>query len=183
MLASSVECEARINTSVGKRSFAALLPIGDRPARTIPLRAFVFVIADEVNPFARKVVRKVMFPKGLKDAALVEKIMHPERYGFTPRDPSSPVSLGRHVLGRTDSKFVSASDRPRLPLNRSARLGGWGGAWAGAELCGTAGAALGIETGPGAIVTGAVGGLIGGAAGFFGADWIAHLVDNGKSSQ
>jgi LysM domain len=280
--------------------YAALLPIADRPARTIPLRAFFFVLADEVNPFARKVVRKVMFPKGLNDAALAGRIMHPELHGFTPRDPLSPVSLGRHVLGRTDSRFISASERPlgssrfggkrywidvekakaggatlhetdailkdlervskktkdprfksyieeirskvqavdhevafegRIPPGavktaggmaatrglqfvegvgiamsvydlskagvRSYRedsvkpiaaesvrqAGGWGGAWAGAELCGTAGAALGIETGPGAIVTGAVGGLIGGVAGFFGADWIAHLIDHGNGAQ
>ena len=35
-------------------------------------------------------------------------------------------------------------------------------------------AALGIETGPGAILAGAAGALIFGTAGYFGANWIAH---------
>ena len=278
---------------------ALQIPIEQRQAKTIPVRAFFFVIADEPNPLTRKVVRKVMFPKGLDDAALVERIMHPERYGFTPRDPSSRVSLGRHALGRTDSRFISASDRPlgsprfaggkrfwidvdkaragvatlhetdavlkdldrisnktkderfrsyiedirkkvqsvdheaafegkifsgavktagEMAATRGLQFvegigiamsvydlgkagvrsyhegsvkpiaaesvrqaGGLGGAWAGAELCGAAGAALGIETGPGAIITGAVGGMSGGVAGFFGADWVAHLIDKSKS--
>ncbi len=34
-----------------------------------------------------------------------------------------------------------------------------------------------IETGPGAILTGAIGGLIFGTAGYFGADWIADFID------
>jgi len=33
-----------------------------------------------------------------------------------------------------------------------------------------AGAALGIETGPGAVITGAIGGII------FGADWVADFI-------
>lgn len=35
---------------------------------------------------------------------------------------------------------------------------------------------MGIETGPGAILTGAVGAVIFGAAGDFGADWIADYI-------
>lgn len=268
---------------------------GRRPATTIPLRAFFFVIADEPNPFTRKVVRKVLFPEGLDDKGLVDHIMHPDKAGFMPRDPGSNVSLGRHVLGQTDSRFVSASEHalgsPRFegqrfwidvdkakasgaklyeiedllrdldrisaktksaefkayiedirqkaqvvdrevifegaippgavktggeiaatrglqfvtgvgillsaydvgkagvtsykkgsakPLEAEAvrQVGGWGGAWAGAEICGAGGAALGIETGPGALITGAVGSVIGGVAGYFGANWVANLIDH-----
>ena len=38
------------------------------------------------------------------------------------------------------------------------------------------GVAVGVETGPGAIITGAVGALVGGFAGYFGADWIADFI-------
>jgi hypothetical protein len=53
---------------------------------------------------------------------------------------------------------------------------GWGGAAAGARLFAMGGAALGVETGPGAIVTGAVGGVVGGIIGFFAADWVEKQV-------
>lgn len=55
-------------------------------------------------------------------------------------------------------------------------IGGWGGAAGGAKLFAVGGAALGIETGPGAIVTAAVGGVVGGIIGFFAADWIEKQV-------
>lgn len=76
------------------------------------------MLADEINPLTRKLVRKVIIPDHA-NPKVIERLMYPERYGFTPRDPTSPVSLGRHVLGRTDSRFVSASERllgsPRFP--------------------------------------------------------------------
>lgn len=54
--------------------------------------------------------------------------------------------------------------------------GSWGMAWAGAKLGFVAGAAAGVETGPGLALTAIGGGIIGGALGFFGADCIADLV-------
>jgi hypothetical protein len=56
------------------------------------------------------------------------------------------------------------------------QLGGWAAAWAGVKLGLAGGALLGIETGPGAIATGAMGGVIGGVSGYFGFDWIADHV-------
>ncbi|MFA9394807.1 MAG: hypothetical protein ACERJ1_08855 [Halodesulfovibrio sp.] len=59
------------------------------------------------------------------------------------------------------------------------QAGGWGAAWAGGKIGVVAGASVGIETGPGAIVSGLIGGIIFGAAGYFGADWIAdHIYEN-----
>jgi hypothetical protein len=59
------------------------------------------------------------------------------------------------------------------------QVGGWAAAWAGVKLGAAGGALLGIETGPGAILTGAVGGLIGGVAGYYGFDWVAdHISAN-----
>ena len=249
---------------------------------------------DEFNPLRRKLVRKVAFPKADLSAAELERILRPDKYGFTPRNPSSNVSIGRHVgQNMTDSKFISASEHPQgaprfegdpywidaakaeaagvkiheadaiakdldrvmgkvkdpdllarlktikelsqvadrevlleghipasaiksagaMSLTRGLRVvegvgivlslydlgkaaqeskkeksivpiaketvrqsGGWAGAWAGAEIGGAGGALVGIESGPGAIVTGAVGALIFGTAGFFGADWACEKV-------
>ena len=59
------------------------------------------------------------------------------------------------------------------------QAGGWGAAWAGFKIGGVVGAALGIETGPGAVISGLVGGIIVGTAGYFGADWVAdHIYVN-----
>lgn len=59
------------------------------------------------------------------------------------------------------------------------QAGGWGGAVAGFKVGGVIGAGVGIETGPGAIITGLVGGIVFGTAGYFGADWVAdHIYEN-----
>ncbi|HIE9781355.1 TPA: hypothetical protein ACXRZB_002721 [Klebsiella pneumoniae] len=48
---------------------------------------------------------------------------------------------------------------------------------AGAKIGTVAGAAVGIETGPGVVLTGLIGGVIFGTAGYFGADWVADHID------
>ncbi|HEY2617044.1 MAG TPA: LysM domain-containing protein [Acetobacteraceae bacterium] len=265
-----------------------------RPASRVPARAHVFMLADEVNPLTRKVVRRVALPVEDLDAELMQQILNPEKYGFLPRDPRSTVSVGRHVLGRTDSQFISASERllgsPRfqgrrfwidaskleksgikiveadqiaedlqrigaksrrntellerierigrlskdvdrevliagkvppaavkgaasmastralqfvegvgivltvydlgvatresvdigswkpLAVETTHQVGGWAGAWAGMQVFGSIGLALGIETGPGALAFGAVGAFVGGFVGFFGADFASSLL-------
>jgi len=273
------------------------MPMEQRPATAIPARAFFFVVADEINPFNRKIVRKVAFPADLHgNPELLRRIVNPEKYGFSPRNPDSRVSIGRHVLGDTKSKFISASERPlgsprfkgeqywidaakveksggivhdarqiandldriaaktkqadflhyiedirhkslvldkevliegqvsatavkgakAMALTRglqfvqgvgivmsvhdlgkagvqSHRLGsvrplaaesirqagGWAAAFAGMKLGAATGALVGVQTGPGAVLTAAVGGLIGGVGGYFGFDWIAdHIHEN-----
>jgi hypothetical protein len=64
------------------------------------------------------------------------------------------------------------------PLGAEAvrQVGGWGGAFAGAKIGFGCGALFGIETGPGAIVTGALGAIIFGAVGYFKADQIADQI-------
>ncbi len=59
------------------------------------------------------------------------------------------------------------------PISEEAfkQAGGWGMALIMGKAFAVGGAAVGIETGPGAVVTAAAGGLIGGAIGFWGADW------------
>lgn len=56
------------------------------------------------------------------------------------------------------------------------QAGGWGFAYAGGKIGFATGALFGIETGPGAIITGVVGAIVFGAAGYFGADWVADMI-------
>lgn len=58
------------------------------------------------------------------------------------------------------------------------QVGGWAMAWGGMKLGGVAGAMVGIETGPGAILFGAAGAVAGGFAGYMGFDWIADPIDS-----
>ena len=62
-------------------------------------------------------------------------------------------------------------------------LSTWGAAWAGAELLGLGGALAGLETGPGAIVTGGVGALVGGCLGMFASDWLAQRIESTKNPE
>ncbi len=57
------------------------------------------------------------------------------------------------------------------------QAGGWASAWAGMKIGAAGDALVGIETGPGAAVTGAIGGIAGGLAGYYGFDWIADHID------
>ncbi|HEX8199715.1 MAG TPA: LysM domain-containing protein, partial [Isosphaeraceae bacterium] len=97
------------------------MPLERRPATAVPARAFFFVVADEVDPFTRKVVRKVAFPKDIQgNPQLLQRLLHPQRFGFQAIDPGSKVSVGRHVLGMTNSNYISASER----MLGSPRFGG-----------------------------------------------------------
>jgi hypothetical protein len=83
------------------------------PATHVPARAFFFVVADEFNPLTRKLVRKVVFPRELQgNPELVREILNPDRFGIQARGPGSKVSIGRHVLGMTNSRYISASELP-----------------------------------------------------------------------
>ena len=62
------------------------------------------------------------------------------------------------------------------------QVGGWAGAVGGAKIGFLVGAALGVETGPGVFVTGAIGSIIFGAAGYFGANWVAGWIDEDSVS-
>ncbi|HEY0263035.1 MAG TPA: LysM domain-containing protein [Granulicella sp.] len=264
----------------------------------LPVQTHIFIIADEFDPFRRKLVRKVAVPKAPMAPEELERILRPDKYGFKPRDASTNVSIGRHVgQNMTNSKYISTSEKllgsprfegqryfidakkaeaagvkihegeaiakdldrvlsktkdpdltariqkikelsrvadrevllegavPSAAVKSSAAMaatrglqvvegvgialtiydmgkatqmsvqqhsvapvaketvrqaGGWGGAWAGAEIGGAAGGLLGIETGPGAIITGAVGAFIFGTAGFFGADWAVRKIGGDK---
>jgi len=114
--------ESKALSPASQHTFSENQPAQDRPATMFPARAFFFVIADEFNPLRGKYVRKVFPMENFNGSAeLVEQILNPEKYGFSPIDPNSNVSIGRHVLGRTDSRFISASSArkgsPRFDFN------------------------------------------------------------------
>jgi hypothetical protein len=79
----------------------------------------------------------------------------------------------------TDSAVRSVEQgTPRPVVAQAIRtIGGWGGAWVGAKLLCVGGAAATVETGPGAVLGCIAGGVLGGFAGYMGADWIADMID------
>ena len=94
----------------------------------IPARGFMFVLADEVNPFTKKLVRKVLVNPDM--AALMSQrvgrtlpvMPNPAKFGLMPTDPLSSLPLGRHALGMKPSAFSSASSQlfgsPRIEGSR-----------------------------------------------------------------
>ncbi len=78
----------------------------------------------------------------------------------------------------TEQSIDQGSAKP-IVAETVRQVGGWATAWACMKLGAAGGALVGIETGPGALVTGAIGGIVGGVAGYFGFDWIAdHISEN-----
>jgi len=80
-------------------------------------------------------------------------------------------------LTHATQKSVQQNSIKPIAAETVRQAGGWGMAWAGAKLGAMGGAALGIETGPGALITGAIGAVAGGVAGYWGFDWIADHID------
>jgi hypothetical protein len=79
-------------------------------------------------------------------------------------------------LGHAANRSVQQHSFKPIGAEVIRQAGGWGMAAAGTKLGFGVGALFGIETGPGAIVTGAIGAIIFGAAGYIGADWIADKI-------
>jgi hypothetical protein len=82
----------------------------------IPANNYLFILADEIDPFRKKVVRRVLVnPRMAAEAAKnlgrpLPVFPNPERYGFTPTAGNSPLSIGRHAMGMKPSPFQSASN-------------------------------------------------------------------------
>jgi hypothetical protein len=81
----------------------------------VPSAHYVFVLADEIDPTRAKVVRRVLVnPQMAAEAARnlgrqLPLFPNPERYGFVPTGPHSPLSAGRHSMGFKPSPYSSAS--------------------------------------------------------------------------
>jgi len=106
--------------------------------------------------------------KGLPAMALTRSLQGVQIIGFA----MTAVDM-KHAA---DKSIGTGSAKP-IAAETIRQAGGWAAAWAGMKLGGAGGALLGIETGPGAIVTGLIGGAAGGVAGYYGFDWIADKID------
>lgn len=80
------------------------------------------------------------------------------------------------VANAAQKSYNKGSYKP-LAAETVRQVGGWGGAIAGAKIGFWVGALFGIETGPGAVVTGAIGAIVFGAIGYFAADHLAGWID------
>ena len=89
------------------------------------------------------------------------------------------VGFALTAINLTAAAEKSAKTKSILPFAAESlrQAGGWAGAWAGVKLGATAGALAGLETGPGALITGAVGAIALGTLGYFGFDWVADHMD------
>lgn len=83
----------------------------------------------------------------------------------------------KDVADATQRSIDRNSYKP-LAAETVRQVGGWGGAIAGGKIGFWIGAAFGIETGPGAILTGAIGAVVFGAIGYFSADKLADWIED-----
>lgn len=77
----------------------------------------------------------------------------------------------------TGESFKTKSVRP-IEKEVVRQIGGWGAAVAGARIGVAAGALVGIETGPGMVITGFIGGIAFGAIGYMGGSIAANHIPN-----
>lgn len=83
------------------------------------------------------------------------------------------LGVGVTAYNLTSATIESVDKGTPVPVAKQVarEAGGWAGALVGAKIGAGLGALAGIETGPGAILTGLAGGLIFGTAGYLGASW------------
>ncbi len=87
------------------------------------------------------------------------------------------IVLTIYDLDQAEVRSVQAHSMRPFAAEAICQSGGWGRALVGMRLGAAGGAMIGIETGPGALATGAIGGFIGGVIGFFGAGMVASVID------
>jgi hypothetical protein len=98
--------------SIGQGNY---LSFANQPATDVPGRVVLFVLADEFDFLSRTAVRRVAVSLGSSEAEVLQRVTQAKM-------PDSPVSIGRHVMGQNNSKYISASERllgtPRLDGKR-----------------------------------------------------------------
>ncbi|WP_148716703.1 glycine zipper family protein [Chitinolyticbacter meiyuanensis] len=181
---------------VGKDIFIDINKAIASGARLVSTDEILKSLADYkvANPhLARRVDQIASYVREIDKEVLIEGRRVPAGAIFTPGSLKTSATLVRaarvvQVVGiaftaydlghATGQSFKAKSVKP-ITAEVVRQAGGWGAAYAGFKVGGVAGAAVGIETGPGAVITGLVGGIIFGAAGYFGADWVAdHIYEN-----
>lgn len=96
-------------------------PLGLGPENSpslIPGRAFLFIVAEEVNPLSEKVVRRIIVHPKVAEAASLRRgrrvpvLVNPEKFGLHPTSPESTLPMGRHAQSHKPSPYSSASRKP-----------------------------------------------------------------------
>ena len=87
------------------------------------------------------------------------------------------LAADAHQMTKAITKSVRTGTMRPAAAQATRSLTTWGAVWAGAELFGTGGAILGLEVGPGAVVTSGIGAMIGGVVGLFASEWLARRID------
>jgi hypothetical protein len=87
------------------------------------------------------------------------------------------VVLTVNDLAKAGVKSIEKGSVKPIVAEGIRQAGGWGAGWLGMRMGCAGGAALGVETGPGAILTCGIGAIFGGIGGYYGADWIADFID------
>lgn len=137
--------------------------------------------------YAKWIIRKV---KNVDKEVLIQTTRTPPNAIFTPNSYKNSQTIIRGAKVITTFGIAFTAYDLSCAINESYKInsfkpvtaevirqaGGWGAGMAGFKIGAIAGAAVGIETGPGALITGLIGGIIFGSAGYFGADWIADYI-------
>lgn len=129
---------------------------------------FVTVDKEVLIDHAKTPAKHIYTPEYLefiKKGAKVGRVVQGFSIAFTAYDISSAAS-----------EAIKVESVKPLAAEAVRQFGGWGGAAAGFKIGAASGAFFGAATGPGAFVTGLVGGIVLGAAGYFGADWVADMI-------
>ena len=181
----------------GKPYYISQQALKNRGIEVIPNRLLIAdvrnMIVDKVQPGSKNQILIERFRTwegnqlNMESEALIRNRIPPE--AVTSLRTMTYLRRGGHVL--TAIGVVSSGVELKLAMDRAAdrnsydpivgwsmrTAGSWGGAYMGAKAGFVAGAALGIETGPGLFATGIVGAIVFGGAGYMGADWVADYID------
>ena len=82
-------------------------------------------------------------------------------------------------LGQSINRSIDQGTPTPVIAQTVREAGGWGGAWLGFQTVGSVAALAGVETGPGALVTGLIGGVVGGYYGYKAGNAAGASIENG----
>ncbi|RKH63916.1 LysM peptidoglycan-binding domain-containing protein [Corallococcus llansteffanensis] len=134
--------------------------------------AYVRAAEDLWKQFASKKITKAQLEAGLKK---LETAFGKSRFIGRLGRALTVVGVVFTVKDVADATQRSIHQKSYKPLAAESirQAGGWGGAFVGAKAGFAVGALFGIETGPGALITGALGAIIVGGAAYYGCDLLA----------
>ena len=101
----------------GARFAAQSAPPDAGQSALIPTLTHVFVLADEINLFNEKLVRRVLVSNKMADrsgstAAGLSRYFQPRKVRLSNDGPDAVLSIGRHAMSMKPSPFISSSSLP-----------------------------------------------------------------------